>query len=51
LILVTHDRNLIHPVDHVFDMRAGSLGSLLSVTVIPSSDSIVIVSSIFSEDS
>src|SRR5262249_35787824 len=25
LILVTHDRNLIHPVDHVFDMRSGSL--------------------------
>ena len=25
LILVTHDRDLIHPVDHVFDMRAGSL--------------------------
>jgi ABC-type lipoprotein export system ATPase subunit len=25
LILVTHDRNLIHPVDHVFDMRAGTL--------------------------
>ena len=28
LILVTHDRNLIHPVDHVFDMRAGSLNSI-----------------------
>src|SRR6516225_2388727 len=28
LILVTHDRNLIHPVDHVFDMRAGSLTSM-----------------------
>jgi ABC-type lipoprotein export system ATPase subunit len=28
LILVTHDRNLIHPVDHVFDMRAGSLTSI-----------------------
>jgi ABC-type lipoprotein export system ATPase subunit len=25
LILVTHDRNLIHPADHVFDMRAGVL--------------------------
>jgi putative ABC transport system ATP-binding protein len=25
LILVTHDRNLIHPADHVFDMRAGTL--------------------------
>jgi ABC-type lipoprotein export system ATPase subunit len=25
LILVTHDRNLIHPADHVFDMRAGAL--------------------------
>ena len=31
LILVTHDRNLIHPVDHVFDMRAGSLTSIESV--------------------
>src|SRR5215471_16138257 len=28
LILVTHDRNLIHPVDHVFDMRSGSLTSI-----------------------
>jgi MFS family permease len=28
LILVTHNRNLIHPVDHVFDMRAGSLTSI-----------------------
>ena len=27
-ILVTHDRNLIHPVDHVFDMRSGSLTSI-----------------------
>ena len=25
LVLVTHDRNLIHPADHVFDMRAGTL--------------------------
>ena len=32
LILVTHDRNLIHPVDHVFDMRAGSLTSIESVS-------------------
>ena len=31
LILVTHDRNLIHPVDHVFDLRAGSLTSIESV--------------------
>src|SRR5215469_10720444 len=31
LILVTHYRNLIHPVDHVFDMRAGSLTSIESV--------------------
>jgi predicted ABC-type transport system involved in lysophospholipase L1 biosynthesis ATPase subunit len=31
LILVTHDRDLIHPVDHVFDMRAGSLTSIESV--------------------
>ena len=31
LILVTHDRNLIHPVDHVFDMRAGSLTSIENV--------------------
>ena len=31
LILVTHDRNLIYPVDHVFDMRAGSLTSIESV--------------------
>jgi putative ABC transport system ATP-binding protein len=31
LILVTHDRNLIHPVDHVFDMRAGSLTSMESL--------------------
>ena len=28
LILVTHDRNLIHPVDHVFDLRSGSLTSI-----------------------
>ena len=28
LILVTHDRNLIHPIDHVFDMRSGSLTSI-----------------------
>jgi ABC-type lipoprotein export system ATPase subunit len=28
LILVTHDRNLIHPVDHVLDMRYGSLTSI-----------------------
>jgi ABC-type lipoprotein export system ATPase subunit len=32
LILVTHDRNLIHPVDHVFDMRAGFLTSIESVS-------------------
>jgi ABC-type lipoprotein export system ATPase subunit len=31
LILVTHDRNFIHPVDHVFDLRAGSLTSIESV--------------------
>ena len=31
LILVTHDRNLIHPVDHVFDMRSGSLTSIETV--------------------
>ena len=31
LILVTHDRNLIQPVDHVFDMRSGSLTSIESV--------------------
>ena len=31
LILVTHDRNLIHPVDHVFDKRSGSLTSIESV--------------------
>ena len=31
LILVTHDRNLIHPVDHVFDTRAGSLTSIDNV--------------------
>jgi ABC-type lipoprotein export system ATPase subunit len=31
LILVTHDRHLIHPVDHVFDIRAGSLTSIESV--------------------
>jgi len=28
LIRVTHDRNLIHPVDHVFDLRSGSLTSI-----------------------
>ena len=28
LILVIHDRNLIHPVDHVFDLRSGSLTSI-----------------------
>jgi len=28
LILVAHDRNLIHPLDHVFDMRSGSLTSI-----------------------
>ena len=32
LILVTHDRNLIHPADHVFDMRAGFLTSIESVS-------------------
>jgi len=32
LILVTHDRNLIHPVDDVFDMRAGFLTSIESVS-------------------
>ena len=31
LILVTHDRKLIHPVDHVFDMRSGSLTSIETV--------------------
>jgi len=31
LILITHDRNLIYPVDHVFDMRTGSLTSIESV--------------------
>src|SRR5215472_16875982 len=28
LILVTHDRNLIHPVAHVIDLRSGSLTNI-----------------------
>src|SRR5437762_775360 len=28
LILVTHDRELIRPADHVFDIRAGSLTTM-----------------------
>ena len=33
LILVTHDREMIHPVDHVFDMRGGTLTAIESVLV------------------
>jgi putative ABC transport system ATP-binding protein len=31
LILVTHDREMIRPVDHIFDMRDGSLTMIQSV--------------------
>lgn len=32
LILVTHDRQMIRPVDHVFDIRDGSLTLMESVS-------------------
>jgi ABC-type lipoprotein export system ATPase subunit len=31
LLLVTHDRNMIHPADRIFDMRAGFLTALKTV--------------------
>ena len=33
LILVTHDRQMIRPVDRVFDMQGGSLTTIESVFV------------------
>jgi len=33
LILVTHDREMIRPVDHVFDIRGGTLTAIESVLV------------------